>query len=210
MNMKRMGAWCGIIAGIQFIIITFGIMLFYPEGYSFLENTFSSLGYSVTKGYPTPLNWLFFATATTLAGALSIPFWLTLRTVFTETALQRGLSWVATILGLVSAPCLAGVGIFAADLYGLQHGLSTILFFILVALGIGVYSVVILLNTEYPNTYSLVGIITGVLCILYILVIHGAAMQKVAVYAIILYTVFQGYELLKIFEKTEPIGNVQD
>ena len=200
MNWKRIGAWCGIIAGIQFIIITFAIMVFYPEGYSFLENTFSSLGYSVTKGYPTPWNWFGFATATTVAGSLMVPFWLTIRTVFTETPLQRGVSWLGTVLGVAAGPCLAGVGIFAADLFGPQHGWSTVLFFILIALAIGVYSVAIFLNKEYENVYAMVGIITGVLCILYIFVIRGAAMQKVAVYAIILFSVLQGHKLLKNFE----------
>ena len=200
MNWKRIGTWCGIIAGIQFIVITFTIMIFYPEGYSFLENTFSSLGLSVTKGYSTPWNWFGFATATTLAGVLMVPFWLSIRTVFTETPMQRGLSWLGTILGVVAAPCLAGIGIFAADLFGVQHGWSTILFFILMALTIGVYSVVILLNKEYENGYAMIGIATGALCLLYIFVIGGAAMQKVAVYAIILFSVLQGHKLLKIFE----------
>ena len=200
MNWKRIGTWCGIIAGIQFIVITFAIMIFYPEGYSFLENTFSSLGLSVTKGYSTPWNWFGFATATTVAGVLMVPFWLSIRTVFTETPMQRGLSWLGTILGVVAAPCLAGIGIFAADLFGVQHGWSTILFFILMALTIGVYSVVILLNKEYENGYAMIGIVTGALCLLYIFVIGGAAMQKVAVYAIILFSVLQGHKLLKIFE----------
>ncbi len=200
MNWKRIGTWCGIVAGIQFIVITFTIMIFYPEGYSFLENTFSSLGLSVTKGYSTPWNWFGFATATTVAGSLMVPFWLTIRTVFTETPIQRGLSWLGTILGVAAAPCLVGIGIFAADLFGVQHGWSTILFFILMALTIGVYSVVILLNKEYENGYAMVGIITVALCLLYIFVIGGAAMQKVAVYAIILFSVLQGHKLLKIFE----------
>ena len=128
---QRIGAWCGISAGIQFVIITFVIMIPYPEGYSFFENTFSSLGLSITRGVPTPQNWLMFATATTLAGVLSMPFWISIRTQFTETRPQKILSSLGTVLGLVAGPCLAGVGIFAADLFGLQHGLSTILFFLL-------------------------------------------------------------------------------
>ena len=88
-NWKRIGAWCGILAGIQFVIITFILMVFYPEGYSFMEIPFSALGLLVTRGYPTPMNWFMFATATTLAGALSMPFWLTIRTLFTETTPAR-------------------------------------------------------------------------------------------------------------------------
>jgi hypothetical membrane protein len=200
MNWKRIGAWCGILAGVQFVIVTFIIMAIYPEGYSFLENYFSELGLSETNGYPTPLNWFLFATATTLAGAFSIPFWLTIRTLFTETTPLRIIGYIGTILGIAAGPCLAGVGIFAADLFGLAHGLSTVYFFILFSLAIGVYSFGILLNSEYENIYSLIGIIVAIICLTHIFLIGGAAMQKLAVYSLILYSVFQGHKLLKTYE----------
>jgi hypothetical membrane protein len=172
-------------------------MLFFPEGYSFLEHPFSALGLSVIRGYPTPMMWLGFATATTTAGALSIPFWLSIRTMFAERTLLKAMSWTGTILGVAAAPCLAGVGIFAGDVYPAQHGWSTLIFFFLFAIAIGVYSVAILLNNQYENVYSLVGFAVMALSLLYIFVIGGAAMQKVAVYSLILYSVFQGYKLLK-------------
>jgi hypothetical membrane protein len=175
-------------------------MAIFPEGYSFLDNYFSELGLSVTRGYPTPLNWFLFATATTLAGALSIPFWLTIRTLFTETTPLKVLGYIGTILGIAAGPCLAGVGIFAADLFLLEHALSTIYFFIIFSLAIGVYSVGILLNKEYENVYALVGVIVAIICLIHIFLIGGAAMQKAAVYSLVLYSVFQGYKLLNTFE----------
>ena len=201
-NWKRIGAWCGILAGIQFVIITFAIMIPYPEGYSFLENSFSSLGLSVTRGYPTPLNWLFFAIATTLAGGLSMPFWISIRTVLTETTSEKALSGLGTILGLIAGPCLAGVGIFAGNLFPELHGLSTILFFLLFSSAIVVYSIAILINKEYEPVYALIGIIVAIICYSYILVpgFGNNAMQKLAVYALVLYSVFQGYKLLNIFK----------
>ena len=182
------------------MILTFILMLMFPEGYSFLDNYFSELGLSVIRGYPTPLNWFLFATATTVAGALSIPFWLTIRTVFTETTLLKVIGYIGTLLGIAAGPCLAGVGIFAGDLYGLQHGLSTLFFFVLFSLAIGVYSVGILLTNEYENIYSLVGIIVAIICLTHIFVIGGAAMQKLAVYSLVLYSAFQGFKLLKTLE----------
>ncbi|MHA1906619.1 MAG: DUF998 domain-containing protein [Candidatus Thorarchaeota archaeon] len=203
MNWLRIGAWCGSLAGIVFVFLTFAIMPFYPEGYSFLENTFSSLGLSMTRGVPTPQNWFMFGTATTVAGILSIPFWITIRTVFTETTAQKVMSTMGTIVGIIASPCLAGVGIFAADLFPYQHGWSTILFFILCSIAIWIYSVAILLNGEYENVYALVGLVVGVIGLLYILVIGGAAMQKLAVYSIVLYSVFQSYKLLKVYPTVE-------
>ena len=201
-NWKRYGAWCGILAGIQFVIITFALMIPYPEGYLFLENSFSSLGLSVTRGYPTPLNWFFFATATTLAGSLSIPFWLSIRTVLSETTIEKALSGIGTVIGVLAGPCLAGVGIFAGDLYPELHGWSTILFFLLFSSAIIVYSIAILINKDYEPVYALIGIIVAIICYSYILVpgFGNNAMQKLAVYAMILYSVFQGYKLLYMFK----------
>lgn len=199
-NWNRIGAWCGILAGIQFVIITFAIMIPYPEGYSFLENSFSSLGLSVTRGVPTPQNWFMFATATTLGGALSIPFWLAIRTAFTDTTPQKALSSIGTIIGVVAGPCLAGVGIFAGDVFPYQHGWSTLLFFLLYAIAIAFYSVAIVLRKEYGYIYALFGFIACIILLLHIYVIRGAAMQKLTVYTIILYSVFQGHRLLRMFE----------
>ncbi|MHA1935952.1 MAG: DUF998 domain-containing protein [Candidatus Thorarchaeota archaeon] len=202
MNWKRFGTWCGIIAGIQFVIITFVIMAFYPEGYSFLENSFSSLGLSVTRGIPTPQNWFMFATATTLAGSLSIPFWFTIRDRFTESTPLKALGWLGTILGVIAGPCLAGIGIFAGDVFGVQHYWSTILFFLLFSSAIIIYSIAILINKDYENVYALIGIIVAIICYTHVLMpgFGNPAMQKLAVYSLVLYSVFQGYKLLKVYQ----------
>jgi len=179
--------------------MTFGIMLFYPEGYDFLNNSFSSLGLTVTRGYATPINHAVFAITCTLAGGASVPFWLSLRTVFTESTPQKVISWIGTILGLVAAPFLAALAIFAGDVYPVEHGWSTILFFILFALAITVYSFGILLNKEYDNKYALVGFVVAIIDIVYIFFIGTAWMQKIAVYSMVLYSAFQGYRLRQFF-----------
>jgi hypothetical membrane protein len=200
MNWKRIGAFSGILAGLFFVIITFVDMLIFPGGYNFIENTFSQLGFSVINSVDTPLNWFLFAAATTSAAICTVPFYLTIRTVFTETAAQKALSGLGTVLGLAAAPCLAGVGIFAANLFLYEHAWSTIIFFVITAFAIATYSIVILLKSDYDNLYSLIGIIVAILCLLYI---YGpgfgtALMQKIAVYAMIVWSAIQGYELRKM------------
>ena len=197
---KKLGAWGGIFGGIQFIIITFGIMMFYPEGYDFLLNTFSSLGLTVTKGYVTPINHALFSITCSVVAGCSVMFWLTMRTVFNETTPQKIVSSIGTILGLVASPFVAALAIFAADVYPMEHGWSTILFFLLFALAITTYSFAILLKKDYENVYAIIGFAVALICVLYIFVIGGAAFQKVAVYSIILYSGFQGYRLLKFFD----------
>ena len=62
------------------------------------------------------------------------------------------------------------------------------------------YSVGILLNNEYENVYSLVGIIVAITCLTHIFLIGGAAMQKLAVYSLVIYSAFQGLKLVKTYE----------
>ncbi|MHA2423806.1 MAG: DUF998 domain-containing protein [Candidatus Thorarchaeota archaeon] len=200
MNWKRMGAWCGILAGVSFVILTFILMGIYPGGYDFFTNYFSQLGLSEINGIDTPFNWFLFAVATSLSGMLSIPFWISIRTVFMASTSLRAISGIGTAIGIVAGPCLAGVGIFAGDLFGPQHGWSTILFFILFAIAIAVYSVGIVLNPDYENIYALVGFIVCAICLGHIFIGGGALGQKIAVYSIVLYSMFQGYKLLKVFE----------
>jgi len=197
---KRLGAWGGIFGGIQFIIITFGIMIMYPEGYDFVLNTFSSLGLTVTKGYLTPLNHALFSITCSVVAGCAVMFWLTIRTVFNETTPQKVVSSIGTILGVIASPLVASLAIFAADVYPLQHGLSTVFFFLLFALAITVYSFAILLKKDYENIYAIVGFAVALICVLYITVIGGALMQKVAVYGLILYSAIQGYRLLKFID----------
>ncbi|MHA2065580.1 MAG: hypothetical protein ACXABY_14490 [Candidatus Thorarchaeota archaeon] len=203
MNWKRIGALCGILAGVVFVILTTIDMLIYPGGYNFFDNYISQLGLSVINSVDTPLNWFLFAAATTSAGVCTVPFYLTIRTVFAETGAQKALSGLGTVLGLAAAPCLAGIGIFAVDLFLYEHAWATIIFFVLTAIAIGTYSIAILLKRDYHNLYSLVGVIVAIICLLHI---YGPGfgtpiMQKAAVYALVLWSVFQGFELRKMVQQ---------
>jgi hypothetical membrane protein len=99
--------------------------------------------------------------------------------------------------------------LFAADVFGTQHFWTTMLFFLLITLGILVYSIAILLNKSYSNTYALIGFIVVAICFLHVGAFFSsdlsayfgtAIWQKLSVYALILWSVFQGYNLLKVFE----------
>jgi hypothetical membrane protein len=199
---KKIGAYCGILAGVLFVIITFIIMAIYPGGYNFLLNYFSELGLTVTGGIPTPQDYVLFSLACTAAAVCSVPFWLTIRTLFTKPPHLKYLGWLGTILGLAAAPFLSGLALFAGDVFPSVHGWSTILFFLLFSSAIVVYSIAIFLNKDYGYLYGLVGVVVAVICYGYILIpfLGGAAMQKLAVYALILWSAFQGIRLLKAFK----------
>jgi hypothetical protein len=205
---KKIGAYLGIIGGLIFVIVTIIAMFTYPGGYSFLDNYFSELGLTETNGQPSMLNYALFSIACTSVAICLIPFMLTIRTEFQETTTLKVLSGVGTILGIASAPNLSALALFAADIYPTEHGTFTLLFFLLITLGIFAYSIAILLNTSYLNLYALFGFIAVIICFLLIgaffspiFAFFGSALwQKVSVYALVLWSVFQGYYLLKKFE----------
>jgi hypothetical membrane protein len=210
MSWKRIAAYLGIIGPLQFVIITAILMVIYPSpGYNFFLNTFSSLGLTFTNGVPTPHHHLLFSFTCTFAAIVIIPFFLALRTRFTETTPLLIISWIGTILGIAAMPFLSALAIFAGDAFPSQHGLATLTFFILIAIAILIYSVAMLLNSEYSNLLGLIGFMIGILAFVYFVgivvhvpVISSAAMQKIAVYGLVLWSAFQGYYLLKLFPKT--------
>ncbi|MHA1638341.1 MAG: hypothetical protein ACTSUO_01070 [Candidatus Thorarchaeota archaeon] len=200
MDWKRIGAISGILGGILFVIITIIDMLIYPGGYSFVDNSFSQLGLTVINGVPTFLNYVLFALACTATAVCTIPFWLAIRTEFSEPSKVKHIGLIGTIAGITAAPFLSALGIFAADIFPYPHGFSTILFFILYASAIIIYSIGILVNKEYNSLLAIVGFFAAAMAFLYILVIGGALMQKITVYSFIAWSGFQGYYMLKKME----------
>jgi len=205
---KRISAYLGILGGVIFIVVTFIAMLTYPGGYSFLDDYFSSLGRTEINSTPSMLNYFLFVTACTGAAVCIIPFLFAMRTEFTGTTTLKGLSWIGTILGLAAAPNLSALALFAGNLYPDEHGLTTRLFFILIMLGILFYSIAIVIKKDYGNVYAIIGFVVVIICLLHIVGMFGimselfstALWQKIAVYALVLWSAFQGYRLLKVFE----------
>jgi hypothetical membrane protein len=149
------------------------------------------------------MDYYLFSLACTSAAVCIVFFSVSLRTVFVETRLLRYLSWLGTILGIVAAPFLSSLALFAANLFLYQHAWSTILFFILYSSAIVVYSVAMLFNKSYNRLYSLVGFTVAAICLLYIFWLGTAWMQKLAVYALVLWSAFQGYRLLQLIGSTK-------
>ncbi|MFW9919429.1 MAG: DUF998 domain-containing protein, partial [Candidatus Thorarchaeota archaeon] len=143
---KRVGAISGILGGVLFVIFTFIDMLIYPGGYSFLDNYFSELGLTVINGTPALLNYVLFSLACTSAALCSLPFWLAIRREFNESQILKYIGWIGTIVGILAAPFLSALALFAGDIFPLQHGLSTMIFFILYASAIIIYSIGMLVN----------------------------------------------------------------
>lgn len=206
---KRIGAYLGILTGVIFLLFSTIAMFTFPGGYNFLDHYLSHLGLTEINSTPSMLNYFLFVTACTGAAVCIVPFMLTVRTLFTETTGLKALSWLGTICGIVAAPNLSALAVFAGNVYPTLHGDSTRWFFIFIMVGILLYSIAMVMNSEYNNIYASIGFIVVIICILHIVAMFGvlsvyfgtALWQKVSVYALVMWSVFQGFYLLKVFDQ---------
>ena len=206
-NWKRVGCLILVIGALQFIILTFTAMIFYPGGYSFVNNYFSHLGYKEVAGEPNTISHALFLIATVVAGFGLIPFWIIIQTLFTKTRTMNITSVIGTLLGVISAPFLIGLGIFSADTHPNEHGFTTMVFFLLFAAAIAVYSIAMFFNDDYPSIYGSVGVAFSIVIVLFVFGVFtliNVLMQKIIVYGFILWTVFQVTNVWKAVGPKKP------
>ena len=209
---KKLGVFITIIAAIQFIVVTIIAMFFYPGGYHFFFDYFSTLGRTMTAAdhtlpnYPNPISSVMFFIAVVIAGVAIIPFALIIRTLFTEDKKTNIIATAGSIVACVSAPFLIGVALFPSDLYPGRnnlHGISAQGFFIIFAVAIIIYTIAILLNSKYPNWLAVFSIIIAVMAILYAAIDMGiidAFMQKMVVYSFITWVLINAIKVWQIVE----------
>ncbi len=191
----------GVIGALQFIIITLIAMLTYPDGYNFFGHYFSDLGTTVTRnGVPNPISRALFVIASVVAGGALILFWIVIPTIFKDRLITKLLSWIGSAMGIISAPLLMLLAIFAGNVFPNEHMYTTLYFFLLFALAIIVYSIAIILNKNYPSIYSIISIGFSVVIILFIFgffMVINVLMQKIVVYGFCLWTTLQTYKVWK-------------
>ncbi len=200
---SRMKLLCifAIAGALQFIIITFIAMLAYPDGYNFIGHYLSDLGTTVTRnGVPNPISRTLFVISCVVAGLALIDFWILVTMLFRDTLLMKVLSRIGSILGIISAPLLMLLAIYAADTHLIEHVITTIYFFLLFAIAIIVYSIAILINKNYSIIYSIISIGFSILILLFIFgffMFMNVIMQKIVVYGFCTWTAMLMIEVWK-------------
>ena len=184
-------------------------MFFYPDGYSFTEDYFSFLGTTINvRTYSkNTISRILFVIACVVAGASLIPFWIVITTLFKDTELTRSLSYVGSMFGILSSPLLMAVGIFPGDKMYDIHAFVAKYFFLLFAISILIYSVAILFNENYQNSYAIIGFGFSALIVMYILRVFiqiGPLMQKIIAYGFILWAGLQVIKIWKMLNLQEP------
>jgi hypothetical membrane protein len=160
MNICRLACIVTVFGVLQFLLLTFVAAFFYPGGYDYFGYYFSDLGAEIAKnGEPNSISATLFSVALTIVALALIPFWLILRSIFTESRVGRVLSTLGSILGLTSSPFIIGVALFPIDTQLDTHILTTLIFFSLFVLSTILYSIATILNQKYSNYFGLVGIV---------------------------------------------------
>lgn len=126
------------------------------EGYSFFENFYSDLGMTQTYGgEPNTLSLLLWASVNALNGIALIFFSVIMPSYFTATRLERSLSRIGSICGVLAGVSSVGA-VIPWDLYLSAHLVFTFSTSTLFLLAFVFYSVAMLKNRRYPNVYAAV------------------------------------------------------
>jgi hypothetical protein len=208
-------------ACVQFVALTFAGMFVYPGGtntdpttvgYSFTENFFSSLGRTVaSNGSANTVAAILFFTALATAGLGLVWFFVAILQFFRQTRTLGALSILGSIFGVITGLAYVGVAFTPADLFLDIHRQFVLIAFQAFLVVSIFYTLAILLNRRYPNTYAAVYLVFAVLLALYVwLMFNGpkpdtpeglviqATGQKMIVYAAIICMFVQGYGAVRL------------
>lgn len=149
-----------ILGVVQFFLLTFLAVFFYPGGFDYFGYYFSDLGASVAKnGEPNPISSTVFSVTVITVALTLIPFWLIVRSLLAESRFEKVLSMLGSFLGLMSFPFLIGVALSPIDTQLETHILMTLIFFSLFVVATLLYSVAIMFSQDYSSYFGLLGLV---------------------------------------------------
>ena len=149
-----------MFGALQFFLLTFAAAFVYPGGFDYFGYFFSDLGAVIAKnGELNYISSALFSIALVIVAVALVPFWLIMRSPFTKSKREKVLSILGSSFGLVSFPFLIGVAISPIDSQLDTHVIMTLIFFSLFVLATLLYSVVIMLNQDYPRYSAIVGFV---------------------------------------------------
>jgi hypothetical protein len=186
-----------VFGAVQFFLLTFAAAFVYPGGFDYFGYFFSDLGAVIAKnGELNYVSSALFSIALVIVAIALIPFWLIIRAAFAKSKLEKVLSILGSSFGLVSFPFLIGVAISPIDNQLDTHIFMTLIFFSLFVLATLLYSVVIVLNRDYPKYSAIVGfVLFGVSIVILIdpLASYAAFLQTIVLYGYFAWVLMQTF-----------------
>ncbi|MFX1255319.1 MAG: hypothetical protein ACFFCZ_27200 [Promethearchaeota archaeon] len=186
----------GLISGLQFILLTFTAMFFYPGGYDFFGYFISDLGRVMAiNGEPNDISFILFNLAMLIGALTQIPFWLIIRRLFIESAVEKVLATLGTILGLISAFLLIGIDLFPVDTQTEAHVIFARFFYVFFPAAILIYSIAMVFKQDYSNYFAIIGFVVSFSFALFLWIIEPRGLspfqQKITVYSAIIWMIIQ-------------------
>jgi len=221
---NRLFCFIAVIGATQFLIVTIIAMFFYPGGYSFWTDHFSTLGliYSYSSStlplIPNTISFILFVITLTIAGITFIPLWVILPSCFNEKKQLKILSWIASILGIISSIFFIGIGALPADVFPFEHVNAAVGFFSFITIAVFLFSLTIILNDKFSKNYAYIGLIVTVFGALYssglatgifggMFGVMDAILQKFTVYGFIIWIIIL---CIKVWQMVGPETNSID
>ena len=200
-RISRLACIVTIFGVLQFFLLTFFAAFLYPGGYDYFGYYFSDLGAATARnGDPNLISRILFFVALTLLAFILIPFWLTIRSLFTESNKEKTLSKIGSTLGVISSPFLIGIALFPIDTQLEPHFLATLTFVLLFLLATLLYSMTIILNKNCPDYFGIIGFVLLAIPIASFIVSFmdpfapvGAFLQKIALYGYFIWVLLPIY-----------------
>ena len=201
-----------IFASIIYIILITLAMILSPE-HSFFSNLISDLGRTETySGESNMISRVLFLTAMSIFGIFVAFLFLALPYHFKENALQKRLSRIGSVCGVISGIAFIGLGSTPSDLFHIPHIFFQVICISLVLLGTALYIILIYLKEDYPNRYAyellifaislgFIGFLMAFAPILYTVwgILEAPVILKVLVYIWAFSYSFLGYGALKLY-----------
>lgn len=213
-NWRNIAYILAMIGSIQSLVFSTIAMFFYTggnisnpssPGYSFFENILSDLGRLYAySGQSNLISCVIYNISLFFMGALLIPYFLAVPNLFRGLKESRWFCIAGSVAGLFLSIMLIGASVTPADLLMNIHlTFGMFAFFIGLPLTI-LFSVAIIINKEYPNTYAIIYALLGVVLFIFIIMMfldvdspiitpRFAIGQKVVIYTMLACFFFQAY-----------------
>jgi hypothetical membrane protein len=144
-------------------------------GYTFWFNTFSDLGrVNSHNGNPNLISMVLFSIAYSTIAITMVPFYLVFPRLFNENTLEKKLTKIAAILGIISSIGFIGVVFLPADLFYAPHMFFAILAYVAILVLIILYTIALYRSEKFSKEYAWIFTIFSIVFLIFLLMALGA------------------------------------
>jgi hypothetical protein len=171
---------------LQFIILTFLAVLFYPGGFDLYNQYFSELGATISRnGELNKISSSLFLIANLVVGLALIPFWLEIPSIISGKHGMKVAGKFASMLGLMSSPFIIAAALYPIDTHLTMHYQMFLVFFPLFNVASLLCSMTLLLARRSKEKYGILGLLLFAISIMVMLnpsAAYVSFLQKILLY----------------------------